>query len=74
MDETAAARIRPGERNCPRCGAVFVCGNEVGAAACWCAELPPLLPLPGPGKGQGCYCPDCLRALLGRQAQSAQKS
>jgi len=66
-EKSALTGRRAGERNCPRCGAVFVCGNEAGAASCWCAELPPALPVPG--VGGGCYCTDCLRAIIEQQGQ-----
>jgi hypothetical protein len=64
-EKSALTGRRAGERSCPRCGAVFVCGNEAGAASCWCAELPPVLPVPG--AGGGCYCPACLREVIERQ-------
>ncbi|MDR2092185.1 MAG: cysteine-rich CWC family protein [Azoarcus sp.] len=47
-------------KTCPRCGARFRCGAHTGK--CWCAALPPLLPVPAPGEA-GCYCPDCLAAF-----------
>jgi hypothetical protein len=74
MSEEMSAPVgrRAGERRCPRCGAVFVCGNEAGAVSCWCSELPAALPLPG--DGAGCYCPACLRAIIGQQAQAGRKS
>lgn len=46
---------------CVRCGARFGCGMKEGKGACWCAELPPVLPVPPEGGG-ACLCPDCLRA------------
>lgn len=66
-EKSAPAGRRPGERSCPRCGAVFVCGNEAGAASCWCAELPAVLPVPG--VGGGCYCPECLHAIIEQQGE-----
>ncbi|MDR0701943.1 MAG: cysteine-rich CWC family protein [Azoarcus sp.] len=48
-------------KTCPRCGARFHCGAHTGK--CWCAALPPLLPVPAPGEA-GCYCPDCLAGVL----------
>lgn len=41
-----------------RCGAEFGCGMEAGQTACWCAELPPVMPV----NAEGCLCPKCLRA------------
>lgn len=48
---------------CPRCGATFTCGMLAGEPVCWCAALPPLASVPQ--QGAGCYCPACLKALLG---------
>lgn len=31
---------------CPRCGAGLRCGNIAGDATCWCAQLPPIMPVP----------------------------
>ncbi|MGW8269063.1 MAG: cysteine-rich CWC family protein [Burkholderiales bacterium] len=45
---------------CARCGQYFECGMLAGAERCWCAELPPLDPVPG----ETCLCPACLRAAL----------
>lgn len=57
---------------CPECGSAFVCGMEAGAAECWCAKLPPLLPVPALGAkavdASGakvcCLCPVCLERKL----------
>ncbi len=49
---------------CARCGAAFGCGMLAGAERCWCADLPALGSLPSQYQGQGCLCPDCLKALL----------
>lgn len=52
---------KKGQRRCPLCGCVFVCGMEAGQTKCWCAELPPFrIPDAAPA---GCYCPDCLRKM-----------
>ncbi len=48
---------------CSRCGAGFTCGMQAGWTECWCATLPVLETIPD--AGAGCYCPDCLKALLG---------
>jgi len=54
---------------CPQCGTGFRCGMEGGDVDCWCAALPPLLPVPAkPGFGAAlpaCLCPECLSARLG---------
>lgn len=53
--------LPPGDGSaCARCGAAFECGMQAGAERCWCAELPPLAPVPG----QGCLCPACLSAAI----------
>ena len=52
---------------CPQCGAQFRCGMEGGDQECWCASLPPLLPLPAqsdPGSPATCLCPVCLKERL----------
>jgi hypothetical protein len=45
---------------------------EGGDAVCWCASLPPLLPVPGKSAaippGASCLCPDCLKARLAEVA------
>ncbi len=51
---------------CARCGKSFQCSMaDVGTPeACWCTTLP-LLPADLVGRdAAGCYCPDCLHALL----------
>jgi hypothetical protein len=44
---------------CAACGLPFHCGAKAGDARCWCADLPPLHPVPG----QTCLCPACLKDL-----------
>jgi hypothetical protein len=56
---------RPGELACGKCGSAFVCGMAAGAEHCWCADLPPLMPLAD--TAAGCYCPACLRVMLDSQ-------
>ncbi|WP_332671520.1 cysteine-rich CWC family protein [Aromatoleum sp.] len=41
----------------------FQCGLQAGWSECWCATLPAVSSLPD--KAAGCYCPDCLKSLLG---------
>jgi hypothetical protein len=43
---------------CARCKAQFGCGQAEGGGSCWCADLPPIMPV----KGESCLCPSCLRA------------
>ena len=52
----------PGTKTCPHCGVAFVCGMAAGEKHCWCADLPPLLPVPLDGT-TGCLCPACLQVL-----------
>jgi hypothetical protein len=49
---------------CSACGAAFACGNESGAAHCWCSELPPLMPM---NPEHPCLCPRCLHLELRRR-------
>ena len=52
---------------CAACGAPFVCGARAGSRACWCADLPPLEPVPG----HGCLCRDCLERALAESANGS---
>ncbi len=62
-----AAAQAPANSRCARCGAEFRCGMEAGDPECWCASLPPLMPLPVPSDPDavGCFCPACLKTALG---------
>jgi len=44
-------------KRCPRCASEFVCGPDSETGRCWCAELPPIMPM----TDEGCLCPKCLR-------------
>lgn len=57
----------PAPTRCARCGATFGCGARM--AECWCQQLPPLDPSRVDAKA-GCYCPDCLAALVAGQAET----
>ena len=48
---------------CNRCGADFGCANLGDGSRCWCAELPPVMPLRTEGD---CLCPDCLKSEIAR--------
>jgi hypothetical protein len=61
LNSTVAA-LHLGGQICANCGAAFVCGMAAGNERCWCADLPPLMPVPD--TPAGCYCPDCLRGML----------
>jgi len=54
-------------KRCLRCGVSFVCGADQETGHCWCAELPPIMPV----TDEGCFCSNCLRqaiaALLSQQ-------
>ena len=52
---------------CPKCGASFRCGMEAGDKTCWCSRLPVL---PEPTPGQGCLCPNCLKAAVEAQGRA----
>ncbi|HZR68155.1 MAG TPA: cysteine-rich CWC family protein [Burkholderiales bacterium] len=64
--ENAASSPTPGEMRCAGCGEVFVCGGRAGSASCWCAELPPRLPVPD--ASSACYCRTCLERLIADRA------
>lgn len=57
-----ALRPKVKDKRCERCGAAFRCGEGGANGACWCADLPQVLPLPY-GHGD-CLCPECLRGHL----------
>jgi len=44
-------------KRCARCSAEFVCGADAESGRCWCAELPPIMPM----TDEGCLCQKCLR-------------
>jgi hypothetical protein len=57
-------------KQCLRCGVAFVCGADQETGHCWCAELPPIMPV----TDEGCFCSSCLRqevASLLSQQQAA---
>ncbi|HMM76551.1 MAG TPA: hypothetical protein PJ986_12635 [Gammaproteobacteria bacterium] len=57
----------PTPTRCAGCGKTFGCGARLDA--CWCQQLPPLDPARIAGDA-GCYCPDCLAALIAEQRQT----
>jgi hypothetical protein len=44
-------------KTCPKCSSPFTCSP----AACWCAELPPVMPV---DLDASCYCPKCLADII----------
>ncbi|MBX2872537.1 MAG: hypothetical protein KTR30_10570 [Saprospiraceae bacterium] len=48
------------ETACSNCGNILSCAADQ-ATACWCAELPAILP---PVTGKSCLCIDCLKAEI----------
>jgi len=67
---------------CGRCGAVFGCAmaDPDAAEPCWCTRMPPLPASAyrlsdggGASAAAGCFCPDCLRALLVSSRAEPQK-
>jgi len=54
---------------CSLCGATFQCGqlDPDATAPCWCAALPPAVPVPG-GADSGCWCRACLQAHIAAMA------
>ena len=61
-----------GANRCTRCGAGFTCGMQAGWSQCWCAALPAVVAIPD--AASGCYCPDCLEAVLGSGQGGASTS
>jgi len=59
IEKPAGAPISTSSR-CLGCGSDFECGAG-GAAPCWCAQYPRVMPVPQ--GGAGCYCPACLAEL-----------
>ncbi|WP_338846488.1 cysteine-rich CWC family protein [Massilia sp. W12] len=54
---------------CPRCGQAVACGmHDPSGKPCWCTAFPASLPVPAADAGAGCYCADCLRAVIAEQA------
>lgn len=66
----AARPAAPRPKTCSGCGATFACGPGTGSApgACWCQDLPPLMPIE---PGIDCYCPTCLAAATSRPVAAA---
>jgi hypothetical protein len=61
-----------GEKQCPRCGARFVCGMVAGESHCWCADLPNVMPMTETTY-QGCLCPACLREFINLRLKSKRE-
>jgi len=57
----------PVETRCAQCGAAMTCKPEGG---CWCAELPPVVPMPP--DAEGCLCRNCLLAKIEALQNSAK--
>jgi hypothetical protein len=54
---------------CKRCGAEFGCAMVDGAeGACWCTEMPPVVPVPG--VDASCWCPACLKQHIAQQGRT----
>lgn len=60
-DEETDLAAGPRRAACARCGAGFGCDP---GGDCWCMHTDARLPMPA--AGEGCLCPDCLRAAAGR--------
>jgi hypothetical protein len=52
-------------KRCAKCGEEFGCGLQQNDGACWCADLPKIVPLTGPN--QDCLCPECLKREVAAQ-------
>ncbi len=62
----APRQTSPTPTRCARCGVSFGCGARM--EGCWCQQLPALDPSRITADA-GCYCPDCLAALLAAEPQ-----
>jgi len=58
--------------SCPACGQAFRCGMAAGCDACWCAELPPVAPVPRSGEVT-CLCEQCLSERIAQRRQAGAK-
>jgi cysteine-rich CWC protein len=54
---------------CPGCGNAVECGMANNDAACWCCELPHVLPISG--SDAQCYCKACLQQLIEQRRASS---
>ncbi|MBA2350474.1 MAG: cysteine-rich CWC family protein [Burkholderiales bacterium] len=54
---------------CGRCGADFVCEEQVPGAQCWCASLPHIAP--PMRSSNACLCPNCLTEAIEKTLQHA---
>ncbi len=50
---------------CPKCDNNFKCSP----ADCWCAKLPPAMPMV---EGASCFCPTCLEKLISAKLNAAK--
>jgi hypothetical protein len=64
-----ASTMKTREKLCPACGAGLTCGPGTGrdGAGCWCADLPPVMPVLA---SADCLCPPCLREAIAAQLTS----
>ncbi|MCE0743201.1 hypothetical protein LWC05_04750 [Acetobacter sicerae] len=58
------------ETRCVRCDAPLEC---LASSECWCMKLPPGLPVPAE-QNSGCYCPNCLAAVMAPVSADAIQS
>ena len=53
---------------CKQCGTKFTCGANAGDGACWCFELPNVMPLSNEARSSDdCYCKKCLEEMINRK-------
>ena len=53
------------QKKCSVCGVAFGCENT-GQQACWCSQLPPIMPL---DSAQDCRCPQCLTLVVKQEIE-----
>jgi prepilin-type N-terminal cleavage/methylation domain-containing protein/prepilin-type processing-associated H-X9-DG protein len=56
-----SAGVTQNQKQCPQCGATFVCAATAG---CWCEQLPKLANVDA---ARDCLCPDCLYLAIERE-------
>src|SRR5437660_7625126 len=55
-------------KRCPRCAAEFLCDAAAETERCWCAELPPIMPM----TDEGCLCRKCLQKEIAARLSQKQ--
>jgi hypothetical protein len=56
-DASVLPKLGVKQKTCPKCGQLSECGAGYDGKPCWCAALPPIVPIKD---GTDCQCPACL--------------